>query len=119
MNGFKIAIVGPCSAGKSTLRRTLQAAGYPNIANPAQEHSYVQDMWQKITRPDILLFLDVDYPTSAARRPGTDLGEKRVIEQKKRLAHAREHADFYIDTSGRTPEEVAAAALDFLAMLRD
>lgn len=119
MSGPKIAIVGPCSAGKSTLRRALHAAGYPNVANPAQEHSYVPDMWQKITRPDVLLYLDVDYEVTVGRRPGTDLGEKRVVEQKKRLAHAREHADFYIDTSEQTPEEVAAAVLEFLRLLRE
>ena len=113
----KIAIVGPCSSGKSTLRSALHAAGFPNIANPAQEHSYVPDMWQKMTRPDILIYLDVDYPATLERRPKNDLGEKRVIEQKKRLAHAREHADFYFDTSSAMPDEVAKAVLGFLADL--
>lgn len=118
MSTPKIAIVGPCASGKSTLRRALEAAGFSRVANPAQEHSYVPDMWQKITRPDILLYLDVDYPTTVDRRPGGDLGEGRVVEQKKRLAHARAHADFYIDTSARTPAEIAEAVLEFLNSIR-
>lgn len=117
MNAPKIAVVGPCTSGKSTLREALRAAGYTRVANPAQEHSYVPDMWQKITRPDILIFLDVDYAETVARRPGTAYGEQRVIEQKKRLAHAREHADYYIDTSPLTSDDVAAAVLSFLRSL--
>ena len=112
--GLKIAIVGPCSSGKSTLRAALRAAGYENISNPAQEHSYVADMWRRIARPDLLIFLDVDYPATIARRPHEDRGEEGVAEQKKRLAHARAHADLYIDTSHLTPAAVTAEALAFL-----
>ena len=111
---LKIAIVGPCSSGKSTLRKSLLAAGYRTVKNPTQEHSYVQDMWQKLTKPDILIYLDVDYPATLIRRPHIDLGEKRVSDQNERLAHAREHADFYIDTSQLSPEEIARQALNFL-----
>lgn len=110
----KIALVGPCSSGKSTLRRELREAGYPNIVNPAQEHSYVADMWERISRPDILIYLDVDYPTTRARRPHEDRGEAGVAEQKRRLLHARQHADFYIDTSGLTLAEIAREVLAFL-----
>ena len=111
---LKIAIVGPCSSGKSTLRKSLLAAGYRTVKNPTQEHSYVKDMWQKITNPDILIYLDVDYPTTLIRRPHIDLGPERVETQNERLVHAREHADFYLDTSPLTPEEISQKALEFL-----
>lgn len=110
----KIAIVGPCTSGKTTLRRALEGAGYDNISNPAQEHSYVADMWRRISRPDILIYLDVDFPTAITRRPHEDRTEENVAEQKRRLAHAREHADFYVDTSGRDPAEIVRAVLAFL-----
>ena len=51
-----IGIVGPCGAGKTTLAQGLRGKGYRARAI-VQEHSYVQDMWQRITKPDILIFL--------------------------------------------------------------
>ncbi len=111
---LKIAIVGPCAAGKSTLRQVLEAAGYEQVSNPAQEHSYVADMWQKVTRPEVLIYLDVDYPAARQRRPQEDRGEQGVAEQKKRLAHARRHADLYIDTNPIDAAETAARVLAFL-----
>lgn len=112
---LRIAIVGPCSSGKSTLRRVLQEAGYQDVRNPSQEHTEIVDRWQRYTQPDILIFLDVDYETTLIRRPGIDLGPQRVEKQKQRLSHARAHADFYIDTSLHTPDEIAEATLLFLA----
>lgn len=111
---IKIAIVGPCSSGKSTLRKALLAAGYRNVKMPTQEHSYVKDMWQRLTKPDLLIYLDVDYPTTLIRRPHIDLGPSRVDTQNERLAHAREHANFYIDTSPLSPQQIGSVVIDFL-----
>lgn len=111
---IKVAIVGPCSSGKSTLRKALVADGFRNIKMPTQEHSYVKDMWQRITKPDLLIYLDVDYPTTLVRRPHIDLGPERVETQHDRLSHAREHADFYLDTSPLTPKEISKRVLEFL-----
>ncbi len=108
-----IAVVGPCSSGKSTLAKRLRAVGY-NVRHPAQEHSYVQTMWQRITKPDILVYLDVDYPHMRDRRPQTDGGPQRLAEQHRRLAHARQFCHFYLDTSHLTPDEVYSAVLHFL-----
>ena len=110
---LRIALVGPCSSGKSTLAHVLAARGY-EVRQPAQEHSYVPDMWQKLTKPDVLIFLDVDVAAAAQRRPNTYGGPKRVAEQNKRLAHARAHCDFYVDTSSLTPEGVQEQVLAFL-----
>lgn len=111
---LKIDIVGPCSSGKSTLRKNLLAAGYRTVKNPTQEHSYVKDMWQRITNPDVLIYLDVDYPTTLIRRPHINLGAQRVETQNQRLAHAREHADFYLDTSPLSPGDISREVLNFL-----
>lgn len=114
---MRIAIVGPCSSGKSTLKSILVEAGYQDIRNPAQEHSYVPDMWQKLSRPDVLIYLDVDYETTLQRRPHQDLGAQRVARQKDRLAHAREHADFYVNTNTLSPDEVGQRVFVFLREL--
>ncbi|RMG98956.1 MAG: hypothetical protein D6706_06420 [Chloroflexi bacterium] len=110
---LRVAIVGPCSSGKSTLIPALKQAGY-DARHVAQEHSYVPDMWQKITKPDILIYLDVDYQNARARRPHIDGGPQRLADQHKRLAHARQHCDYYLDTSNLSPEEVQKKVLQFL-----
>lgn len=109
----RIALVGPCASGKSTLAQALRAAGYV-VRQPAQEHSYVQNMWQRLSRPDILIYLDLDFANLARRHPHTHGGPERLAEQRQRLRHAHAHADFYVDTSNLTPQEVQASVLAFL-----
>lgn len=111
----RIAVVGPCSAGKSSLTKMLKAAGY-EARHPAQEHSYVPNMWQRITQPDLLIYLDVDYKNARLRRPHIDGGPERLAEQHHRLRHAREHCDFYLDTSGLRIDEVETAVFNFLKL---
>jgi len=110
---LRIAVVGPCAAGKSTLTPALQAAGY-EARQPAQEHSCVPSMWQRLTNPDILIYLDLTYREARARRPHIDGGPKRLMEQHQRLAHARSHCDYYLDTSDLTPQEVREEIFIFL-----
>lgn len=112
----RIAVVGPCAAGKSTLTGKLKALGYP-ARHPAQEHSLVPDMWQRMSQPDILIYLDVDYPHARQRRPHIDGGPERMAIQRHRLRHARQHCNFYLDTSELTPEEVWTAVSDFLSQM--
>lgn len=107
-----IAIVGPCGAGKSTLARALQARGYRAKAI-AQEHSFTPHMWQRITRPDVLIFLDASHPVCAARR-GFQWKVEDWQTQQQRLAHARAHADFYLLTDSLMEEEVLQKVLEFL-----
>ena len=107
-----IGVVGPCGSGKSTLIRGLEIHGYA-CRHIAQEHSYVQTMWQKIANPDILIFLKASFPISTARRKLTWL-KRDHDEQLRRLNHARQHAHLCIDTDDLTPGQVLQAALDFL-----
>ena len=87
----RVAVVGPCVSGKSELVRALRAAGY-EARHVAQEHSYAPAMWQQISAPDLLIYLDVDYPTAKARRPRITWGPDRLADEGERLAHARGHA---------------------------
>ncbi len=107
-----IGIVGPCSSGKSTLVAGLKKHRV-HARNIAQEHSYVRDMWQRLTNPDLLIFLQVSYPIAQIRRKlNWNLAEYE--EQGHRLSHARKMADLYLDTDLLTPKEVLEAALHFI-----
>ena len=91
-----VGIVGPCGAGKSTLAEGLKNHGYGARAI-AQEHSFVPDMWQRLTAPDILVFLQASCQVGARRRK-MSWTEKEWQEQQHRLRHARQYAGIYIDT---------------------
>ncbi len=73
----------------------------------------MQAMWQIITKPDVLIYLNSSFQTSTARRK-LNWHEKDYNEQLRRLAHAREHAHIIIETDELTPDEVLKRALDFL-----
>ncbi len=107
-----IGIVGPCAAGKSTLIENLTSLGY-RTRHIAQEHSYVPDMWQRLTHPDLLIFLDASYPVTCKRR-NIDWSETDYAEQQRRLAHAREHADLYVMTDDLASEEVLQRVVNFI-----
>jgi hypothetical protein len=106
---LRVAVVGPCASGKSTLTAALRAAGY-EARQPAQEHSYVPDMWRRLVDPDVLIYLDISYEALLERRP--HFGEQEYLEREKgRLAHARAHADLVVDTSELAAEEVRRRVL--------
>jgi deoxyadenosine/deoxycytidine kinase len=107
-----IGIVGPCGSGKSTLLDGLEKHGY-TCRHIAQEHSYVQDMWQLIAKPELLVYLSASFPVSSTRAK-LDWQERDYDEQLHRLAHARAHADLLIETDDLTPEEVLQKVLGFL-----
>jgi len=107
-----VGIVGPCGSGKSTLIRGLEQHGY-RCRHIAQEHSYVKHMWQVISDPDVLIFLQASFENCTKRRSLNWLPAD-YEEQQRRLSHAREHANTIIQTDLLTPPEVLAQALNFL-----
>ncbi len=109
---MRIAIVGPCAAGKSTLARNLKARGY-EAEDCAQEHSGVQTMWQEIAKPNILIYLDASLAT-ICQRLNVNWEQAYLDEMNRRLTHAREHAHFAIDTNPLTPIQVCERAIEFL-----
>jgi len=107
-----IGIVGPCSSGKTTLVKGLKRHGFV-ARHIAQEHSYVPDMWRKITNPDILIYLDVSFQVGQERR-NLDWTSTQFDNQIKRLSHARENSDLIINTDGLTISEVLDRTVQYL-----
>ena len=107
-----IGVVGPCGSGKSTLIAGLEKHGY-RCRHIAQEHSYVQQMWQVISKPDILVYLECSFENSTERRK-LNWQPADHEEQLRRLAHARQHAHLTIDTNQLDPGGVLRQALDYL-----
>jgi len=111
---FLIGIVGPCGAGKSTLADTLDSLGYVT-RHIAQEHSYVKDMWKRITNPDALIFLQASFQVTRKRRSKMiHWTEADYNEQQRRLSHAREYADLFINTDNLSINEVLDQVLAFV-----
>lgn len=106
---MKIGIVGPCAVGKSSLAEALSEQGF-QVRQIVQEHSYVPDMWQRISAPDVLLYLDGSYETCTSRRP-SNWSKLEYQDQLNRLAHARDHCDVYIPTDDLSKAEVLEHAL--------
>lgn len=104
-----IGVVGVCASGKSTLIRGLTQKGF-RCRHIAQEHSYVKDMWARITKPDILIYLEVSYETSLKRKNLNWTKEEYEV-QLQRLQHAREHAHIRIDTDPLTPEKLVSLVI--------
>jgi GTPase SAR1 family protein len=112
MKSLRIGIVGPCASGKTTLTGSLKQIGFD--ARPiAQEHSYVPSMWQRLTNPDILIYLAVSYPLTIERRK-LDWTDLEYAEQLRRLRHAYENANLIINTDQLTPQGVLDLVLSYI-----
>src|SRR5919199_4351070 len=91
---FRVAVVGPCASGKSTVVEQLRRWGY-DAFSVGQEHSVIRTLWRRRS-PDALIFLHVDFATLQARR-GADLPQALYEEQLERLRDARSHATLVVD----------------------
>ncbi len=70
-------------------------------------------MWQHISRPAVLIYLEASFETCTRRRHLNWLRED-YEEQLRRLAHARQHADLVIETDALKISQVLEIAVDFL-----
>ena len=107
-----IGVVGPCGSGKSTLVSALKKSGI-DARHIAQEHSYVVTMWQRITNPDILVYLDASFDTATLRRK-LNWTEAEFKIQLERLSNARQNADLLIVTDQLAPEEIFQIVTEYL-----
>lgn len=93
---MKVAIVGTCGSGKSTIARELSDRGYDAYV-VGQEHSGVPQLWAR-RDPDVLIYLDVTLE-ALRRRRSPDWPEWLYLQQKQRLLAARKAASIRVDTS--------------------
>jgi len=108
---MRIAIVGVCASGKTTLVKGLKDAGY-DAYNVAQEHSGIHNFWNK-HHPDILVMIDATLPAIKKRRL-VFWDQERLDVQHKRLADAKEHANLFIQTDAYTADEVREQVIDYV-----
>ncbi len=110
---MRVVLVGVCGSGKTTLAQGLRRLGY-EVRECRQEHSGVPRMWQVISRPDVLIFLDAS--DEVVQRRGRRLPFASFLaDQRCRLAHARDHADLYLMTDELSVEQVLEKAAGFLS----
>jgi chloramphenicol 3-O-phosphotransferase len=75
----------------------------------------VPAMWQRLTKPDLLVFLDASYETCTKRRT-LNWDRWEYEEQLRRLEHASLHADLHVETDRLAPDEVQRAVLSGLGL---
>lgn len=107
---LKIAVVGNCASGKTTLVNGLKEKGFVNAYNVPQEHSVVQKFWSRYN-PDLLIFLQCSLDTAKKRRPRIGWGQERLEHQKMKLQDAYAHKDIFIDTDNLSVDEVLKKAI--------
>ncbi len=78
----------------------------------SQEHSYVPDMWRRICKPDVLIYLDAGLATIRRRRQiSWGLSYLQVLND--RLRDARAHSDLVIRTDDMTPTKFCSTCYVF------
>lgn len=110
---MRVAIVGPCASGKSTLAEGLAARGIDAYA-VGQEHSIIANLWSR-RGPDRLILLDVSLDRLRARRASPTWPCWIYELQLERLSDARTHADLVVDTSAIAREAVVERVAEYLA----
>ncbi|MBE6098378.1 hypothetical protein [Schwartzia succinivorans] len=108
---MRIAVVGVCASGKTTLVKGLKDAGY-DAYNVAQEHSGIHNFWNK-HHPDILVMIDATLPAIKKRRL-VYWDQERLDVQHKRLADAKAHANLFIQTDAYNADEVREQVIDYI-----
>ncbi len=110
----RVAVVGSCAAGKTSVVARLREHGIDAWA-VAQEHSGIPKLWRHLG-PDRLVFLDTTLAAVRQRRDDANWPAWIFNVQQERLANAREHADVLVATDALSLNEVVAAILDSLTV---
>lgn len=110
---MRVAVVGRCASGKSTIAAALRDHGY-DAWPVGQEHSIVPTLWNA-KQPDALVFLDASLASVRQRRHNPAWPDWIYELQTARLANARDNAHVFIDTDNVEIRDVLAIVLEGLA----
>lgn len=112
MSSLKIALVGCCASGKSTVATRLHQHGF-DAYSVAQEHSVIAELW-KHDDPDVVVYLDVGLDSVRRRKSNPDWPSWIYDTQLNRLSSARENATLRINTDVLSITEVVSQIIDSL-----
>jgi hypothetical protein len=96
MAALRVAVVGSCASGKSSVVACLRGRGFDAYA-VGQEHSIIAALWRHLD-PDRLVLLDVSLAAIQQRRDDPSWPQWIYDMQQERLRDARQHADIIVDT---------------------
>lgn len=105
---MKVAVVGGCASGKSTISARLRDLGYDAYV-VGQEHSDIPDLWRRQS-PDRVIFLETSLDAVRERR-GRSWPEWLFHRQRERLEPARAGADVIVNTERASVQDSIEAIL--------
>lgn len=105
---MRVAVVGVCGSGKTTIVGRLRALGLDAFA-VGQEHSIIPALWNH-TGPDHVVVLDISLEGLRARR-GANWPDSIFALQQERLADARAHAAVIVRTDLYTEDDTVRQIL--------
>ena len=112
----RVAVVGVCGSGKSTVVERLRQLRFDAYA-VGQEHSIVRDLWNH-QRPDRVVYLQASLEAVRARRGAAWPGWIYEL-QLQRLADASRHACVVVDTGSCGIDETVERIVDRIGPMED
>ena len=109
MAPLRVAVVGTCASGKTSVVAALRDRGLDAYA-VAQEHSAIAALWRHL-EPDRLVYLDNRLETIQRRRHDDSWPEWIYQLQLKRLHDARAQADVVVTTDDLEIDEIVQRIL--------
>lgn len=108
---MKVAVVGGCGSGKTTIVEHLQSRGFDAYV-VGQEHSGVGALWARQS-PDALVYLDVTLEAVRQRRD-ENWPEWLFKQQQTRLQDARSAASIRVNTVTLSVQEAIQQIIEQL-----
>lgn len=104
MASLRVAVVGTCASGKTSVVAALREHGIDAYA-VAQEHSAIATLWRHL-EPDRLVYLDNHLDTVRRRRDDAFWPEWIYQLQQQRLRDARDQAHVVVTTDDLDIDEI-------------
>lgn len=117
MPAIRVAVVGTCASGKTSVVAALREHGVDAYA-VAQEHSGISGLWRHL-EPDRLVYLENGLETIQRRRDDDSWPDWIYQLQLQRLQEARERADLVVVTDDLDVPAIVEHVLDMIGVAQD